>query len=124
MHDIFSVERPNHRIPRFKERLREELASMVPSLLKDPKVHAAKMLTITDITLSKDLRHATVLFGLMNEPELAGQVQAGLNRAAGFLRRELMNRLDSKITPHLIFKFDQGLDCAKEISVLLNQIPS
>ncbi len=118
----FVIEKTNYRIPRFKQRIKEELSQLLPSCLADPRMHEVELLTITDVQLSVDLKYADVSFSLMAQGELAEQTEKILNQASEFIRKKIMKRIDSKTTPHLNFKYDRGLDNTSEVSNLLKQI--
>lgn len=97
---------------------------MIPGELKDPRLAGVGFLTITDVTLTPDLRHGTVKFALMSEGHRAHEVEDGLNAAAGYLRRQLMHKLNTRITPQLVFKYDKGIVNALEIDQLLKKTHS
>src|SRR4051794_30856883 len=109
----------SHRPARFAERLKVELVELVPGELKDPRLYDIRFLTITNVELTPDLKHGKVFFALMGQSERAPEVEAALNAAAGFLRRQLMLRMETKVTPQLVFKYDIGLEHTAEISSLL-----
>jgi ribosome-binding factor A len=121
-HRPFTQDRVSHRPARFAQRVQEELMQLVPKSLKDPRVSSVMMLTITSVDLSPDYKHATVLFTLSEQdrPHFK-DIEKGLNSAAGFLRRELMLRIQTKITPQLVFKYDKGLENTTTIDSLLKQ---
>lgn len=112
----------SHRPARFAERLKEELVDLIPGELKDPRLYGISFLTITSVDVTPDLKHGTVLFALMGQSERAAEVEEALNAASGFLRRQLMHRMETKITPQLVFKYDKGIEHTSEISSLLKTI--
>ena len=120
-HKPFVQERSSHRPAKFAQRVKEELATLIPGDLRDPRIQGVGFLTITSVTVTPDLKHGTVLFALMGDETKARDVEAGLNQASGFLRRELMHRLDTKITPQLVFKYDRGLENISVVSTLLKK---
>ena len=72
------------RSERVAEQLRRDLAMLIREKVKDPRVG---MVTILDVTVSKDLSHAKVWFDVL-DAEQGKVAEETLNRAAGFLRRE------------------------------------
>ena len=99
---------------------------MVPDSIKDPKLKKCGSVTITEVKCAPDLRNATVRFTLYtSETEETKRLRSAkdaetlLNKAAGFLRRELSERLGIKYTPILHFSFDRGMDHAVKINNLL-----
>lgn len=111
----------SHRPARMASHLKEELSTMLGEL-KDPRLADIGFLTITTITVASDLKNATVKFALMGEDKKYKQIEAALNDAAGFLRRELMQTLTTKVTPHLTFKYDRGYENTLQIDQLLKQV--
>lgn len=116
---------PSHRPARIAQIVKEELATMIPGDLKDPRLEDIGFITITAVTVTNDLKNATVMFSLMSEDDRkkAKDIEAALNKAAGFLRHELMPRLQGKGTPLLNFKFDKGFENTGHIDELLKTIP-
>ncbi len=52
----------------------------------------------------------------------ARSIEDALNEAAPYLRKELMYKLESKVTPQLKFVIDLGLGYSDEIAQLLRTI--
>jgi ribosome-binding factor A len=77
-----------------------------------------RALTVTEVRVSPDLKHATAFCA-----PLGGQgmddVVAGLNRAAGFLRARLAGEIEMRHTPDLRFIADDSYDEARRIDRLL-----
>ncbi|MCC5997149.1 MAG: 30S ribosome-binding factor RbfA [Oceanicaulis sp.] len=76
--------------------------------------------TISEARVSPDLRHATVYVSALTlaEPEA---VAAALNRASGFLQKELGRRIDMKFTPKLRFEPDSRFDDAMDVEAMLDR---
>ena len=121
-HKPFSVEKPRYRPLRYAERIKEELSALLPSTVKDPRLEDIVMLTITSVTVSNNLRHGTVLFALMENEIKAHDVEDILNKASQQIRRQLMRRLDTKVTPQLVFRYDHGLENMLRVDALLKKL--
>ena len=111
------------RAERVAERIKAELMELLlRGVVRDP---SAADCCVTDVKVSDDLAHARVYVRLLRsdvtEREQARAV-AALNRAAGFLRRELSPRLELKYQPELRFFWDDGIDRAARIEQLLSDI--
>ena len=80
---------------------------------------------ITDVAFTDDLRHARVYFRL-TRPTLGAKDRenalAALEKAAGYLRRELGPRLQLQYMPDLKFFWDDGLDRAAAVDAVLDEI--
>lgn len=106
---------------RVSEQIRRELAELIRTELKDPRVG---MVSITDVEVSADYAHAKVFFSSMAGREHLDSVLAGLQKAAGFLRRELGRRITIHSTPQLHFVFDESLERGADLSKLIQEAVS
>jgi len=93
------------RTRRVGEQIQRELAELLQHEVKDPRV---KWVTVSAVRVTKDFSHATVYFTVLgNYTEVVDkQVLAGLEKASGYLRRELAHRIKLRITPQLHFEYD------------------
>ena len=103
------------RSQRMSEQVRRELAELVRDELKDPRV---SWVSFTAVKVSKDLSNAVVYYSVMNDEE-AEQTGLALNKAAGFLRRELSRRIRSRIVPSLKFIHDTSLERGSSMDALI-----
>ncbi len=88
--------------------------------IKDPRVSGV-MITIMNSDVSADLKFAKIyysVYGECDEKELA----KGLKSAIPFVRSQLAQKLNLRITPELTFVRDEGVRHAAEISRLLKSI--
>ena len=103
---------------RVAEQIRRELAELIRSELKDPRVG---MISITDVEVTADYAHAKVFFSTLAGSEHVAEVMTGLQKASGFLRRELGKRISIHMTPQLHFVFDQSLERGADLSALIQK---
>ncbi len=85
---------------RVSEQIKRELADLIRTELKDPRVG---MISLTDVEVTPDYAHAKVFFSTLAGGENLQAVQTGLQKASGFLRRELGKRIRIHTTPQLHF---------------------
>jgi ribosome-binding factor A len=114
----------SQRTERVAGEIREILGEMVVrSTIKDPRVRNAGLITITHVRVTGDLRQARVFF-TVHEADDAGmdKVRAGLQSAAGFMRRQVGERLRLKVTPELTFEIDRVLEQEDHIEQLLREV--
>lgn len=107
------------RIQRLTEEIREEVAQILGSGLKDPRIG---FVTVTRVELTADLRETRVYVGVLGDAKQRQRSLEGLRQATGFVRRELGRRLSLRHTPELEFVFDTGLDAAARVAHLLDEI--
>jgi ribosome-binding factor A len=103
---------------RISEQIRRELAEVIRTKLRDPRVG---MISLTDVQLSADYAHAKVFFSSLAGSDSLDVVQAGLQNAAGFLRSELGKRISIHMTPQLHFVFDESLERGAQLSKLISE---
>lgn len=112
-----------HRMERVAEGVRETLAQIIQDSVKDPGMPA--VFTITHVEVSRDLHHARVHFSQLPDDDCAVETtRAALERAKGYLRRELGMRMPLKYLPELSFFFDTSPRHAQRIAQLLHEIDS
>ena len=103
---------------RVSEQIRRELAELIRTELKDPRVG---MISITDVEVTADYAHAKVFFSTLAGSESLPGVMTGLQKASGFLRRELGKRISIHMTPQLHFVFDQSLERGADMDQLIKE---
>ena len=103
---------------RVSEQIRRELADLIRTELKDPRVG---MISITDVEVTADYAHAKVFFSTLAGRDHLPDVMTGLQKASGFLRRELGKRISIHMTPQLHFVFDQSLERGADLSKLIQK---
>lgn len=106
---------PN-RIKRVEKEVLRVLSDLLRDL-KDPRIGSA---TLTDVSISKDLRSATVFVSTLRPDELTPSLE-GLNRAAGVLAHGLGDELDLRRIPRLQFVHDPSLAHGAKIDAILAQ---
>ena len=105
------------RSDRVAEQIRRDLADLIRTELKDPRVG---MISLTDVVLTPDYAHAKVFFTTLQSEHLE-EIQTGLKRASGFLRRELGRRIHIHTLPELHFVYDSSLERGSSLSQLIDQ---
>ncbi|WP_374326374.1 30S ribosome-binding factor RbfA [Azonexus sp.] len=105
------------RSDRVAEQVRRDLADLIRTELKDPRVG---MISLTSVELTPDYAHAKVFFTTLNADHLP-EIEQGLKRAAGFLRRELGRRIHIHTLPELHFVYDSSLEYGASMTALIQQ---
>lgn len=105
------------RSDRVAEQVRRDLADLIRVELKDPRVG---MISLTAVELTPDYAHAKVFFTTLDSDHL-NEIEAGLKRSAGFLRRELGRRIHIHTLPELHFVYDNSLERGASMSQLIAQ---
>jgi ribosome-binding factor A len=106
-----------YRRGRINDEMRGEVANILREV-KDPRVKDA-FVSITGAEVTPDLKYAKIFFSVLNgDPK---EIAKGLRSSAGFLRREIAQRMNLRITPELNFVYDESITYGAHISKLLGQ---
>lgn len=104
------------RSDRLASQIHRELASLIHNRVKDPGMSSASVL---EVLVTKDLSQAKVYFSVLDPAAVAETLQA-LKRASGFLQREIGRVLKSRLTPKLVFIYDDTDICGHNMSRLID----
>ena len=112
-----------HRVERISEEIRIEVSLMLAGELKDPRL--AGTVTITEVRVTPDLRTVRVYVSLADEDETErASTLAGLQAAKGYVRHELVERLQLRRAPEVLFILDQSEEIGDRIDQLLRNAKS
>ena len=110
------------RLDRVNGLLREEISTLVAQELKDPRLPL--LLSITQVDTSPDLHHAKVFVSVLGSPQEKKGALSGLSSAAGFLRRELRQRVSLRDIPQLHFLLDDSIQRGQELLSVIDRLSS
>ena len=100
--------------------LKHELASkFAHGELRDPRVH---FVTITDVKMTDDLKYARVFYTVLGTDAEREETAKGLERARGFLQRDIARNLNLRSTPQLSFELDVTLEEGMKIDGIIKKI--
>ena len=111
--------KPSRRSQRVSDLVRAELARLVLIEAHDPDLRGV---TITDVEMPPDLRSARVYFSCLGGEDARARGGEALERAAGYLRREVGQRCRLRYAPELVFLSDLSLERGARIEELLQQV--
>lgn len=104
---------------RIEKQILQELTVIIRAV-KDPELSG--FITLTDVKMSKNLKVAQVFYSILGtQDDKAGTARA-LDRAKGFMRRILAEKITIKRMPDLSFTYDPTPEHADKIERLLNKI--
>ena len=108
----------NYRRGRINDEMQKEVA-MILREVKDPRVSNA-FISVTAAEVTPDLKYAKIYYSAMRgEPK---EVRAGLKSSAGFIRRQVAQRLNLRVTPEFTFVEDTSIAYGAHIQSLLSSI--
>ncbi len=108
-----------HRHERVAEEIHHEVGAMLAGELKDPRLSG--MVTVTEVRVAPDLKQARIFVSVLGSEDEQNLAMKALEAAAGFIRRELFERLNMRRTPDLHFTLDRSEEYREKIESLLKQ---
>ena len=107
------------RTDRMSDLVRAELSELILREIKDPRI---KLVSLTGVEVTSDLRRAVVKVSVLGDDEQRQAAVDALRHARGFLRTERAHRLRTRATPELIFELDRGAEHSQKISDILESL--
>ena len=108
----------NYRRGRINDEVQRELAGILREV-KDPRVKDA-FVSITAVDVTPDLKFAKVYYSALRGD--AKELAKGLRAASGFMRSQIAQRLNLRITPDLNFVKDGSIEHGAKIAKFLEEI--
>lgn len=105
------------RLEKVSQAIQHELGDIIIKDIQDPNL---KLVSITKVEVSADLRNANVFFTTLKTP--ADKVKESLQKAKGVLKLELVKKVRLKYTPDLHFYEDKGIEHTLKISKILKEL--
>ena len=112
----------NYRRGRINDEMQRAMAEILRSV-KDPRVSEA-FISVTGAEVTPDLKYAKVYYSAlgMKSAEDKKEIARGLKSSAGYIRRQVAERLNLRITPEITFVEDTSITYGAHIAELLNGI--
>ncbi|MBS0628898.1 MAG: 30S ribosome-binding factor RbfA [Verrucomicrobia bacterium] len=108
------------RIKRLNSLLKEVLAEVIISEVKDPRM--APLVTVTNVEITNDLHHAKVYVSIIGTDKQRRETLEALESAAGFISVSASKKVVMRYFPSLTFKLDTTADDQMKIDALLEKI--
>ena len=105
------------RSERVADQIQREVAEIIAQELDDPRIGRV---TVSGSSLSRDLSNATLYITMPADGDVKRALE-GLNRATGFVRRRLGQRVRMRYVPRLRFAHDATLERATRVGELLDE---
>jgi len=104
---------------RVADLIRAEVTTMIARELHDPGIG---FVTVTRVQVTNDLQHARVFYTSLGDAEARKNTARALERAEGFMRRQIGQRLRLRRTPEIDFEFDTSIGHQDRVEQLLKEI--
>ncbi len=107
------------RLGRVNEEIRKALSQIIDYEVKNPNVTG--MISVTKVKVTPDLKYAKVYVSILNAKDNE-QTLEGLKESSGFMRSSLAKKVNLRITPELVFEYDDSIEHGERIDSLLREI--
>ena len=105
------------KIERLNNTFLEKISEIIHLDVKDELI---KSVTITEVRITNDLSFAKVYFTTMEEDK--NQVKLALEKASGFIRSELCEKVEIRKMPELNFVYDESIEYGDNIEKIIKRI--
>ena len=109
---------PN-RMGRVDGELKREISQVINFELENSKVTG--MVSVTKVKVTPDLRYARVYVSIFNSKNKERTLE-GLKESAGFIRSRVANTVNLRITPEIVFVYDDSEEQGARIDAILDRI--
>lgn len=107
------------RLGRINEELRKEISHILQFELKNPEVTG--MVSVTKVRITPDLKQAKVYVSFLNAKNVETNLK-GLKESAGFIRSKIAKEINLRITPEIIFEYDDSIEYGAKIDSILKSL--
>jgi len=106
------------KIKRLESNIVKEISYILSQEVKDNDI---KFVTVTDCHLTSDLSYAKIYITVLDDAKKETTLNA-LKDAAGFIRKELAERVIIRHVPELEFVYDESIEYGKKIEEIIEKI--
>ena len=108
-----------NRLGRVNEELKKVISQVINYELKNPDVTG--MISVTKVKVTPDLKYAKIYVSVLNSKNLKKTME-GLKESAGYIRSEVAHTVNLRITPELVFEYDDSLENGEKIDAILKSL--
>lgn len=112
--------RTNGRIQRINEEIRKELSDIIRYKVKDSALSG--MVSVVKVDTAADIKQAKVYVSVFGSEKEKKDSILALQRAQGFIKRELGSKLRTHHIPTLTFIEDTSIEYSFKISEMLDKM--
>ena len=105
------------KIDRLNNAFVEKISEIIHDEVKDNDL---KTVTITDARITNDLSYAKIYFTTMDDDK--EKVLKALNKANGFIKSKLCEKVDIRKMPEIVFVYDESIEYGKKIEDIIERI--
>lgn len=110
----------NNRMIRINDEIKKEISEILRSGLKDPRV--SSMTSVVKVETTNDLKHCKVSISVLGGEKEKKDALEGVKNAAGFIRKQLAEKINLRNTPELKFILDDSLEYGIKMVKLIEEV--
>ena len=103
-------------------RVNEAVRAVVAEALVDLKDPRIGMVTVTGVTVSRDLREGKVYVAVLGNERKQKATLEGLESAHAYLQGRVARELRLRRTPHLSFEYDPSVERGIRMTKLIDEV--
>ncbi|MBH44061.1 MAG: ribosome-binding factor A [Gammaproteobacteria bacterium] len=107
-----------NRIYKIQDLLHKEIAQLLLKDIQNPILDS--FITISGVSVSKDLKNAEVFFTTLDTKK--SKIQDELNKSKNFIKKELSKRIHLKRVPNLKFTYDKTAESSQKIDKIIKSV--
>lgn len=108
-----------NRLGRVNEELKKVISEVINYELKNPD--ATGMISVTKVEVTPDLKYAKVYVSVLNSKNV-NKTMRGLKEASGFIRSRVAKTINLRVTPELVFEYDDSIEYGEKIDNILRNL--
>lgn len=109
----------DRRIQRIQSRIRQDVADLFLTELKDPRIRG--LITITRVKVSKDLTNARVYYSVFGTDTDRRSIERFLVSATPKVQMSVARGLHIRVAPRIVFQFDDSIEKQQAVSNLIDK---
>ena len=113
------MQKNSNRLERINEELKKVISQVINYELENSKVTG--MVSVTKVKITPDLRYAKVYVSML-DPKDVKRTLEGLKQSAGFIRSRVASSVNLRVTPELVFEYDDSEEQGYRIEQILREI--
>jgi len=108
-----------NRAARVGDEMQKVISQLLLTEVKDPGIPV--MTSVMEVRMSSDLTHANVFLSVYGTQQEKQECMKALERASGFIRHEVAQRIKLRVAPELHFKLDESIEKGMELMDLIDR---
>jgi len=109
----------SNRMNKINEELKKQISYIIGTELQNPNLTG--LITVTTVKTTPDLRYARVFVSIINSKNQKEDLTI-LKKSSGFIRSEVARIVNLRITPEIIFEFDESIEYGAKIDQIIKNI--